>query len=49
MIGRTFAHYRIVERLGADGMGEVYDETRHKTLTYARPIHCSNPSVSHGT
>ena len=24
MIGRTFDHCRLVERLGADGMGEVY-------------------------
>ena len=24
MIGRTMGHYRVLERIGAGGMGEVY-------------------------
>ncbi|MGH9465603.1 MAG: serine/threonine-protein kinase, partial [Thermoanaerobaculia bacterium] len=35
MVGRTLGHYRVVDRLGAGGMGEVY---RAEDLTLGRTI-----------
>jgi len=35
MLGKTLSHYRILERIGAGGMGEVYRaRDQHLTATW---------------